>query len=62
LVLVITCVFISVISFLLVCSACLVTRESVGKPLGEGKHLVTRQIRMDGQKGRLTLAGGWAVA
>ena len=33
---VITCVFIYDASFLLVCCACLVTMDSVGKPLGKG--------------------------
>jgi hypothetical protein len=44
---VITCVFVHIASFLLVCSACLIIEESVEKPLGEEKHLVVRQIRVD---------------
>jgi hypothetical protein len=49
-VLIITYVFVHVASFLLVCSICLVTRESARKPLGDGKHLVVRQTRKDQQR------------
>jgi len=44
LVLVITCVFVHVVSFLLVCSACFTTGKSVGKLFGEEEHLVARRV------------------
>jgi hypothetical protein len=47
---IITCVFNIHYILSIMCFACLITRKSVRKPLGEEKHLVARQIRVNRYK------------